>query len=315
MKNDICKMEFLLDENNEEILLKDGTFQVMMEWERPYMEACIDALQPVGDVLEIGFGCGYSASHIQKYAPKSHTIIEYHPVVAARARKWAECYPAVSIIEDTWQNALSSLGTFDAIFFDDYPLESGKETAEQAGAAAAGSLLIQEGQKTIAQIREKHRFLEDSLPSREDIDAFLSAVTKEINPEFFVRFLSDLHASHKLTDELLRYALDQLEEKKLIAKEEMAKLHQQKAPAIGPRNDRLFQFLGLCMENHMRKYARFSCYLEDPHTKIQDPWFFNAILVNPHVEYREYLMPVAVPKNCSYYKSDQALVITIQKMI
>ena len=28
------------------------------------------------DVLEIGFGCGYSASRIQSFKPRSHTIIE-----------------------------------------------------------------------------------------------------------------------------------------------------------------------------------------------------------------------------------------------
>ena len=39
----------------------------MMEWEKPYMEASIDTLQPTGDVLEIGFGLGYSATQIMKH--------------------------------------------------------------------------------------------------------------------------------------------------------------------------------------------------------------------------------------------------------
>src|SRR5436190_2018997 len=47
-----CKMRYDQDENGKEILLKEDTFQVMMEWEKPYMQACIDELQPFGDVLE-----------------------------------------------------------------------------------------------------------------------------------------------------------------------------------------------------------------------------------------------------------------------
>ena len=56
--------------------LEGKPFQVMMAWEKPYMEHLIKKLKPKGDVLEIGFGLGYSASAIQKYNITSHTIIE-----------------------------------------------------------------------------------------------------------------------------------------------------------------------------------------------------------------------------------------------
>jgi hypothetical protein len=32
----------------------------------------------------VGFGLGYSATHIQGHAPRSHTILEMHPVVRPR---------------------------------------------------------------------------------------------------------------------------------------------------------------------------------------------------------------------------------------
>ena len=64
------------DKNNQEILISDTQQQVMMEWEAPYMRKCIDTLNPKGNVLEIGFGLGYSASQIMNYNPKSYTIIE-----------------------------------------------------------------------------------------------------------------------------------------------------------------------------------------------------------------------------------------------
>ena len=79
--------QYKLDEYGKEILLQDNKNQVMMEWEKPYMEACIDRLRPKGDVLEIGFGMGYSATQIQKYKPKSHTIIEMDPVVIKKLKE------------------------------------------------------------------------------------------------------------------------------------------------------------------------------------------------------------------------------------
>ena len=114
--------ELILDENGKEILLRDGKHQVMMEWEKPYMEAIIDMIKPSGHVLEIGFGCGYSATQIQKYNPQSHTIIECDTNVIKRARLWAENYKNVDIIENTWQKSLHTLGNYDFIFLDDYPL-------------------------------------------------------------------------------------------------------------------------------------------------------------------------------------------------
>ena len=73
-KTDICNNEILQDENN--------THQVMMEWEKPYMEACIDLLDPSGRVLEIGFGLGYSAAVIcNNKNVNQYTVIECSPTV------------------------------------------------------------------------------------------------------------------------------------------------------------------------------------------------------------------------------------------
>ena len=119
----MLQQEYKIDKYGKEILLQDGKHQVMMEWEKPYMEACIDKLQPKGDVLEIGFGMGYSATAIQKYKPKSHTIIEMDPIVIKKLKKWAENYDNIIIIEGTWQEKLHTLGTFDEVFFYDFPLK------------------------------------------------------------------------------------------------------------------------------------------------------------------------------------------------
>lgn len=119
----MLNQKYQLDEYGKEILLQDGEHQIMMEWEKSYMEACIDKLQPKGHVLEIGFGMGYSATRIQKHTPESHTIIEMDPVVIERLKGWSKKHNNIKIIEGMWQKEIHNLGKFDEIFFDDYPLK------------------------------------------------------------------------------------------------------------------------------------------------------------------------------------------------
>ena len=89
---------FSLDrEGNEQLLDADGQ-QIMMQWEKPYMEACVEELDVTAscDVLEVGFGCGYSATRIQEKSPKSHTIIECSEAVLVELRAWAASRPSVA---------------------------------------------------------------------------------------------------------------------------------------------------------------------------------------------------------------------------
>ncbi|KDO20038.1 hypothetical protein SPRG_14186, partial [Saprolegnia parasitica CBS 223.65] len=112
------------DETDADVLLSSVGQQVMMAWERDYMEQCVErlAITPASDVLEIGFGLGYSATKIMTYSPKTYTIIECDPVVIARIKAWAHSYSNVRIVQGTWQTQLPALPAFDCIFFDDYPL-------------------------------------------------------------------------------------------------------------------------------------------------------------------------------------------------
>jgi hypothetical protein len=121
------------DVNKEEIILSSLNEQVMMEWEKPYMEESIDILKPTGHVLEIGFGFGYSATKILKFNPKSYTVIECDPVVIEKAKLWREKYPdiKITIVEGVWQEKLHSLGIFDEIYFDDFPLGLHKDSSQR----------------------------------------------------------------------------------------------------------------------------------------------------------------------------------------
>ncbi|CAM9137054.1 unnamed protein product [Choristocarpus tenellus] len=130
-------------EDSAEILSPDASGRpykgentvVMMEWEIPYMRALADALTIKGgdEVLEIGFGCGYSADRIQELRPRGHTIVECAPAVLSRLRVWADGRPGVHVVEGYWQLSLPILGKFDAIFFDDFPLPGTPDSSDLKG--------------------------------------------------------------------------------------------------------------------------------------------------------------------------------------
>ena len=72
------------------------------------MNKCIDYIQPCGDVLEIGFGLGYSARKLCSYPIKSYTVIECEPVVWEKIDLFKQEYPTITInvIKGRWENKL-----------------------------------------------------------------------------------------------------------------------------------------------------------------------------------------------------------------
>ncbi|MGQ0569428.1 MAG: class I SAM-dependent methyltransferase [Armatimonadota bacterium] len=76
-----------------------------------------------GDILEVGFGMGISATHIQECGVHSHTIIECNDDVVAAFQRWRTQYPDrdIRVIHGEWQQVLDQLGTYDGVFFDAYP--------------------------------------------------------------------------------------------------------------------------------------------------------------------------------------------------
>ena len=115
-------MKYIKDEHGKDLLFdEDYNYQTMMEWEKPYMDAIIENLSPSGDVLEIGFGLGYSANKIQSFDINSHTIIENNPEVFEVLKKWAlKQKNKVNVIFGDWQEILPNLKQkYDSIFFDD----------------------------------------------------------------------------------------------------------------------------------------------------------------------------------------------------
>jgi guanidinoacetate N-methyltransferase len=108
-------------------------FQVMQDWESPLMERmALSVTRPGASVLEIGYGLGISAKHVQALGPRTHVIIEANKEVAVCARR--DLHDAIltgraHVMEGTWEDTVSA-GVlrrfaphgFDGIIFDTYPL-------------------------------------------------------------------------------------------------------------------------------------------------------------------------------------------------
>ena len=105
-------------------LVLDG-HQVMQDWQRPLMRELARAVtEGHGDILEIGFGMGLSASYIQEQAVRSHIIIEANEKVVQAARRWRERHSErrIQIVHAKWQQVIEELEGFDGILFDTYPM-------------------------------------------------------------------------------------------------------------------------------------------------------------------------------------------------
>ena len=102
---------------------------VMMEWERPLMEAHAQIMMENSNnqtVMNIGFGMGIIDGILQdQHKPKLHVIVEAHPDVYQKMVQegWTK-KPNVRVEFGKWQDVLPKLVkegiTLDAIFYDTY---------------------------------------------------------------------------------------------------------------------------------------------------------------------------------------------------
>lgn len=112
--------------------------EIMEDWQRPLMrEMARIAARPGGDVLEVGFGLGISATMIQEHGVRSHTVIECNDSIVERFERWRASYPGrdIRLVHGLWQDVIGDLGRFDSIFFHTYALDE-----EEAVDLLAGSV-------------------------------------------------------------------------------------------------------------------------------------------------------------------------------
>lgn len=295
-------MDYRLDERGHEELLHHERHQVMMEWEKPYMTALIDALQPFGDVLEVGFGLGYSATQIQKYNPKSHTIIECDQNVLSKAHQWAAQHPSVTVVESTWQEALPKLGIFDAIFFDDFPLDDGTSLEWIEEKKSLSNSIIQDGNLLLDQIQKDFSFISKLRYTTQDLEIFCKTASQD--KIALARFLAELNSQDQISDQQYDSMISQFDLVPLQKPTQKTFIYP----------DRTMEFLRLCLQSHMRKGSRFSAFSGSPVSKYENKAFFDEVIVNPDLNFKEFTIPIEVSLSCRYYKHNEALVFVIQKL-
>ena len=100
--------------------LNDGI--VMNEVAKPLTRHfCKVVGESKGDILDIGFGLGFSANFFYEMGVKSYTCIEIHDEIYLKALEWSKDKPNVTVIKGDWIDVLPSLGRkFDGIFMDTY---------------------------------------------------------------------------------------------------------------------------------------------------------------------------------------------------
>ncbi len=109
--------------DSEELIIQGQ--QVMQAWEYPLMRRLAEVVgEGHGDVLEIGFGMGISASLLLDIGVRSYTVVECNSQVIGFFEEWKNRFPdcETKLVQGQWQDAVPALGTYDGILFDTYPL-------------------------------------------------------------------------------------------------------------------------------------------------------------------------------------------------
>lgn len=99
-------------EENERSVVMDVASKSLME-----MYSYV-VCQNKGNVLDVGFGMGYSANKMSSLS-STYTCIEINPQLYEKALAWAKDKPNVEIIFGDWYNVIPTLTKkFDGIFMD-----------------------------------------------------------------------------------------------------------------------------------------------------------------------------------------------------
>ena len=229
-----------------------------MDWKSKYLDAIMKRLRPSGDVLLVGYGDGRAAAEILKYLPNTFTLIEADEERAVQARK--KC-PSAKLIEERWETALPQLGVFDAIFYNEKVDSSFSENLSVNGALKEGAQLIEEiGQHfpQLQQIRYSDR----------DLEAFCETAAAA-SKEHLSRFLNELVQNGQISAEQRKKMASKYHLKKTLKEEKELPSRIDASRLVDP----MVLCLNVCLETHLRKWGRFSCFAPEIASKSDDPFY------------------------------------------
>lgn len=272
--------------------------EILTEWKKLYTEALIDALKPSGDVLQVGYGNGIAANRIQTFKPKSHVIVESNPGIIPRLKDWAKKNPNVTIVEEKWEKAAPKLKAFDVIYFNE---------ESESDAEILNSLFPEEMEKASSQAKQIYNEIKDQVAhvtvsfSEKDIEDFYQKIGQYKSNELseFFRLMKE---NGNISEELYKKAI-----KKYKMDESKKSKKKQNTTEEKPK-DSMLLFLEECIRNHMHKGSKFSCFLKNQVSKYPDSAFFESIITNPDLDYREDSITLKMSD-----KPRKALVMVVEK--
>ena len=111
----------------DELDATEDPADIMEDWQVPLMRSMAAIVgETHGEILEIGFGRGVSASMVQKHVVRSHTIIESNDhCIETHFRPWETRHAdrQTTLLRGMWQDRIDELGVYDGILFHAYPLD------------------------------------------------------------------------------------------------------------------------------------------------------------------------------------------------
>ncbi len=117
--------------------------QVMQAWEHRIMQAMAAAITEThGDILEIGFGMGISATYICDADVRSYTVVEPNSGVMRALDDWSKGYPdtPIKVLKGFWQDVAGDFEQYDGVLFDPY-FVADPGTVEVESSTAVGAFL------------------------------------------------------------------------------------------------------------------------------------------------------------------------------
>lgn len=287
--------------------LQQQKLKTLFEWKRLYIEALIAALNPKGETLEIGFDLGFGAESIQKRHPKKHTIIESDPEIFDHAKQWANGRPNVAVLKGRWQDLLPNLGKFEAIFFNDY-------SHREQDLSLLNFLFPEDYRKKLAEAKKFISSFDDQIAelhlkfSNKDIEAFYQKMGKS-NLKELPLFFKKLKENGNISNEQYETYMKKykLQSGAGAAKSPEGQVQKQSANKPPAKSDMLI-CLEECLKNHMAVGSRFSCFLNTPSSLYEDAQFFDAIITDPNIDYKEDTVTLKMSD-----KPRDALIVRVEK--
>lgn len=261
-----------------------------MGWERSYVQAAIERLRPAGDVLEVGFS--EASLEIAKFHPRSHTLLESDPLLFQEAKKRLSKNSQVVLLQENWRQALDRLGVFDAIYW-------GKKSLAFAVSKLSASKVLEEGKRALQEAYTLLPDLQKMRYTEKEIALFCEGLKN--SKEALSRFIFELEHAGQISSEI---------REKIVKKYHLKEVKFSKEPKID--SSEMVEFFTRCLALHMRKGSRFSACLELPTSKFEDPLFYEAVITNPLVDFKEFLIPMAKTKEHPF---EEALIISVEKLL